>query len=246
MFDYSQSDLPNPNNSLANGQFLIQAKSIFINDVAQYNYYYEYGGGNQGNSLTSTKIFDANNVLLSTSKIIYSTFGTRKRITEIQASKGASPLEPTAQFVYDTDGNKVQTTQYTPGNPTPAGIESYIYGYDNRFVVAKISGVKYADIEAINGRISAIKTATNFPVSDANDDIIRFKINHLRTDFPNALITTYTYNPVFGMTSVTDPKNYTIYSEYDVFGRLKYTKEKNEAGTGFNILSENQYNTISN
>jgi hypothetical protein len=47
------------------------------------------------------------------------------------------------------------------------------------------------------------------------------------------------------ITSVTDSKNYTIYSVYDALGRIKFTKEKDLNGN-FNILTEGHYNTLSN
>lgn len=172
---------------------------------------------------------------------------TRRLLTEIQhANHGDTPLLIT-KFDYDSDGNKVQNTQYTPENPNPAGIESYIYGYDNRFIVAKLTGVKYSEISS--GRIAAIKSDSNKSVSDLNDGNLRTSLNLLRSDFPDALITTYTYNPVYGITSVTDPKEYTIFSEYDTLGRLLYTKERmtrNDNTVQINILSKNEYHTVPN
>jgi hypothetical protein len=47
------------------------------------------------------------------------------------------------------------------------------------------------------------------------------------------------------ITSVTDSKNYTVYTVYDALGRIKFTKEKDLNGN-FNILTEGQYNTLSN
>lgn len=47
------------------------------------------------------------------------------------------------------------------------------------------------------------------------------------------------------ITSVTDSKNYTIYSVYYALGRIKFTKEKDLNGN-FNILTEGHYNTLSN
>ena len=51
-----------------------------------------------------------------------------------------------------------------------------------------------------------------------------------------ALITTYTYKPLAGITSETDPSGRTIFYEYDNFGRLKRVKD--EQG---NILKEYRY-----
>jgi YD repeat-containing protein len=50
------------------------------------------------------------------------------------------------------------------------------------------------------------------------------QISRLRDGLPNALITTYKYSPLIGMTSQTDPNGVTTYYEYDSFGRLKCIK----------------------
>ena len=53
------------------------------------------------------------------------------------------------------------------------------------------------------------------------------------------MITTYTYEPLVGVTSITDPRGYTIYYEYDDLHRLKRVKD--EAG---HVVSENDYHYL--
>lgn len=50
------------------------------------------------------------------------------------------------------------------------------------------------------------------------------------------MVTTYTYDPLIGVTSITDPKGYTTYYEYDDFNRLKRVKDADEK-----ILSQSEY-----
>ena len=61
----------------------------------------------------------------------------------------------------------------------------------------------------------------------------------MRSSFSNSnvLVTTLTYNPLVGITSVTGPRGKTVYYKYDEFNRLEFVKDHEE-----NILSKNQYN----
>lgn len=56
--------------------------------------------------------------------------------------------------------------------------------------------------------------------------------------FPHdSQLTFYTYEPLIGLTSTTDPKGYTTYYQYDEFQRLQYLKDANG-----NIVKEYSYN----
>lgn len=50
-------------------------------------------------------------------------------------------------------------------------------------------------------------------------------IDDIRFHPKGALMTTYTYDPLIGMTSETDPNGKTTYYEYDSFGHLEYIKD---------------------
>jgi len=55
-------------------------------------------------------------------------------------------------------------------------------------------------------------------------------IDELRLFPTDAQMSTFTYDPLVGMTSQTDPNGITTYYKYDSFGRLEYVKDNNRNG----------------
>lgn len=115
-----------------------------------------------------------------------------------------------------------------------------IYGYNDTQLVAKIVNVDppvyYADpgYGSIRSNISIQSNQNLSGYSEAN---LKTTLNGLRTTFPNAMVTTYTYKPMVGISSITDENGKTATFEYDTFNRLATVKDN--AG---NILKEYQYN----
>jgi YD repeat-containing protein len=65
------------------------------------------------------------------------------------------------------------------------------------------------------------------------------RLDEIRVYPEGAQMTTYTYNLLEGLSSVTDPNNITTYYTYDAFGRLEYTKD--DKG---NILRKHEYKYV--
>lgn len=142
----------------------------------------------------------------------------------IQTSKGLNNLEDRIKYIdYDLHGNPLEVKQEN-------GISiSYIWGYNHTQPVAKIENIAYSSIPT--NLINAIHSATN-------ESALFLALEELRdhSDLANSMVTTFTYIPLVGVKTMTDPKGYTMTYHYDDFNRLwKVTDMQN------NILSENQY-----
>ncbi|MES2575594.1 MAG: hypothetical protein V4572_11665 [Bacteroidota bacterium] len=146
----------------------------------------------------------------------------------IYTNKGAAAIAKTTdkKITYDQYDDKGNILQYTPESGMPVSI---IWGYNQTQPIAKIENAPYANASSYVANLQSLSNTG----TEAN---LITALNSLRTNLPNAMITTYTYQALIGVSTITDPKGDTIYYTYDGFGRLQYVKDKNS-----NLLSENQY-----
>lgn len=116
---------------------------------------------------------------------------------------------------YDAKGNP---TQYTLENGTPVSI---IWGYNGQYPIAKIEGLPYTSIPA--GHITDVVNASNADLDASTENTLRTELQQLREDgaLANLMVTTYTYNPLIGVTSITSPGGQVEYYIYDTAGRLQ-------------------------
>ncbi len=164
-------------------------------------------------------------------------------IKSIKGEESAeNPLQDKIVFQEYTINGKVKKVKKADGNYI-----YYIWGYDNEYPIAKIENLGLSTISPLI--INDLKTKSNEDNDrtvdnhnggniqhQGNEGLLRAELNNLRSSLPNALVTTYTYDPLIGVTSITDPRGYTIYYLYDKLNRLKEIRDENN-----NIVTDYQY-----
>ena len=168
-----------------------------------------------------------NGILSGVKKTVYRDWGANFVLPEkIMTIKGTLEFSFTPRVTYN---------QYdSSGNPVALQLEEgmnvvYLWGYSKTMPIAKIENANFSQVAiALGTDISSLLdfNEVNLPA-----------INGLRTSLPEAMVTTFTYIPLVGIQTVTDPKGDTMTYEYDAFSRLKSVKDHQG-----NILSSNDYN----
>ncbi|KFF73266.1 hypothetical protein HX13_21940 [Chryseobacterium sp. P1-3] len=142
---------------------------------------------------------------------------------------------PTTEVTYDKYDSKGNLQQYT----TKSGISTVIiWGYNQTQPIAKIEGTKLSDINpsAINAIISASDTDAT---AGTNNDETSFlsALNTFRNSLSGYPVTTYTYDPLIGVRSITPPSGIRESYIYDSANRLEKVIDVNGK-----VLKEMKYN----
>ena len=154
-------------------------------------------------------------------------------LSSVQTKQGDQATETRMDYSYNSKGD---ITQVTKDNAEKV---VYLWGYNNQYPIAKIENASYPDVcKAVgNGNESTGKSTLEAITSKAQPNAADFTtINNLRTQLPNALITTYIYKPLVGITSQTNPRGIKTSYDYDAFGQLLYIKDENN-----NIIESYDY-----
>ncbi|MGV8946817.1 MAG: SpvB/TcaC N-terminal domain-containing protein [Lutibacter sp.] len=181
------------------------------------------------------KIDNSVETLLSTQRTNYKDWGLNQVGTAnillpeiILTAKGTASLEDKIIFhSYYANGNGKEVSKKDGPHIV------YIWGYQEQYPVAKVENATYADVSSF---VSNIQTKSNLDVDAATEQTLRISLASLRTALPNSQVTTYTYDPLVGVTSITDPKGQTIYYHYNAFNRLEYVLDKDGK-----VISKNEY-----
>jgi YD repeat-containing protein len=131
-------------------------------------------------------------------------------------------FNPRAELLYNGD-NTLRSQSDITGNR-----EIFLWSYKGLYPVAKIENASYAEVlAALNDQNeSFVNQLRNKATPDAGE---LATLNALRQNatLGRAQITTYTYKPLAGMTSLTDLNGRTTYYEYDGFSRLSLVRDQN-------------------
>ncbi|WP_156309126.1 hypothetical protein [Sphingobacterium endophyticum] len=135
------------------------------------------------------------------------------------------------QFLFDYEPNSGNVISIVKVNG-PSTV--YLWGYGGQYPIAKIENASYAEVQQVL-TASEINSLNLPAVSDATVQTITSKLRNSAL-MKTALVTSYTYKPLIGMTSKTDPRGITEHYEYDGFQRLKDVLDFEK-----NVLTDYQY-----
>ncbi|MCT2409280.1 hypothetical protein NZD88_17155 [Chryseobacterium antibioticum] len=143
---------------------------------------------------------------------------------------------------YDQKGNLMQ---YTVKNGVPVTI---IWGYNKTLPIIKIEGAEYRGVIELPGMVDLISASDKDAdpalynlQSENTETTLITKLDQFRNNIELAgyKITTYTYDPLIGVRSITPPSGIREVYIYDAANRLKEIRENNQSGK---ILKEYKYN----
>ncbi len=112
----------------------------------------------------------------------------------------------------------------------------YLWSYGSMYPVVKIEGATYAEVESWLGAATINSLA-------ANTTTVTTALNSIRNTLSGrgVLLTTYTYQPLVGMKSMTAPNGEVTTYEYDSSGRLVNVKDHtNKTAEQYNYHNKNQ------
>jgi hypothetical protein len=207
--------------------------------INETNYSYAHEKGNQ-------KLINAHMIGVPLETEIKKNFKTVSKIE----TKYDNPLNLLPSSVLSTDLQSTSSTeitynkydlkgniqQYTTKDGIPVAV---IWGYNNTQAIAKIEGATYSQVESL---ATAIISASDTDASAApNNDETSFlsALSTFRSNLSNYQITTYTYDPLIGVRSITPPSGIREVYFYDTARRLMEIREDNQAGR---LIKEFKYN----
>mgnify|MGYP000845254660 CR=1 FL=1 len=179
------------------------------------------------------------------------TSATETKLSELHLKYGPNLLPAEVHFrngtgsinIQNTEDRKVRYSRYdSNGNIEEFIMEdgtpvSIIWGYNGQYPIAKVEGISYQEIQNHVGTIISKSNQDDDNCTGTNNECNEAQLRKALNDFrslsifngptaKNVLITSYTYDPLIGVTSITQPNRQIEYYRYDSSGRLEYIVDK--------------------
>ncbi len=158
---------------------------------------------------------------IDSTRTIYSTYSGLYLPSARYIGKGSNTLEQRIEYDYDSFGNLA----YIVKDGTDKTV--FLWGYKGLHPVAKIEGMTKQNVYYTLGNV--ITTLANTPTNN--------QIYNVNSTLTNGLVTTYTWTPLVGITSIQSPRGEKTYFTYDAMGRLSSIKDHSN-----NVIESYTYN----
>ncbi len=157
--------------------------------------------------------------LLEESVSYHKQYGTLSQNVFIEKAEVLKPTEVSERFTfpsYDKYGNLQEIKKQD--NPTV----TYLWGYGGQYPIIEIKNATYAEVVAVLTQ-ATIDNLNSSQTESSMETLIKNASDKLRSDsrLAKAMVTTYTYKPLVGMTSKTDARGIKETYTYDGMQRLQ-------------------------
>ncbi|MFZ4929900.1 hypothetical protein [Chryseobacterium sp. Mn2064] len=236
---FSGSSVKEENNFSYDGARLISKKTISGGDTTEE--FYRNAKDKSIQKLINANILDIpvevekrkNGKLFSKEEFKYDHNYTLSPSSLVSTDLGNNAPNTEATYEYGFNGN---LAQYTTKDGTSTVI---IWGYNQTLPIAKIKNIKYTDINWDFVYTVLLEAYEIDAAAGANNDESNLLdvLNIFRNSLSNYEITTYTYDPLIGVRSITPPSGVRENYIYDSAGRLQKVIDMNGK-----VLKEIKYN----
>ena len=114
---------------------------------------------------------------------------------------------------------------------------TYLWSYNKEYPVMEIKNASYSQVRDVLGT-PAIETIENYDGRSSVAPDFQAYGAILRSKLPAAQVSVYTYKPLVGCTSITDPSGRTMHYGYDSANRLSEIRDDQGAG---NLIQKFEY-----
>lgn len=173
---------------------------------------------------------------LNSQEVSYATFSKGNKTLvlpkSVQTLKGeqtvSNQFEEKIQFHdYDKFGNPIESSKKDDNHTV------YLWGYNYTKPIAKIENTTYSQVMNALGKSNS---ETLEYLQNYNEELLNNELQKIRSNLKNAMVASYIYKPLIGISSIIDPRNNLISYEYDDLNRLKKIKDQDQ-----NIIEEYCY-----